>query len=382
MVKRVLIIAILVLAGKQLFAQNQEKIIPVDISLWHPIALFPDSPQNKVFLNIGLPQTQQHNVRGLNLSLLGSKLKGCFSGLNLTGFISENQCKVNGVTIAGLGNFTSGEQTGLAVSCGINLNFNNVKGFELAAVSNFDIGHLKGFQFSFFNNFVAGHLHGMQLSPAMNVAASSVKGIQLSGMMNVTMENLDGVQIGFGNYARNFRGVQLGLINSVGRGFKGVQIGLINYSYDDAKVKLGLINVSRITHIQWLMYSGNSSYSNFAARFKDKYFFNQIGIGFPSYLSKNAFSGEVNYRAGVILPIKRFSLLGDLGFSHISLEDKDQSSATPKSLYSLQTHLTGEYQLMKKISVFVSGGYLMASKYGELKVFSKKPVLEFGVALF
>lgn len=382
MVKRVLIIVLLLFAGKQFFAQNQEKIIPVNISLWHPVAFFPDSSQNKVFLNIGLPQTQQHNVQGLNLSLLGSKLEGCFTGLNLTGFISENQCKVNGVTIAGLGNFTSGEQNGLAVSGGINLNFNNVQGFEFAGVSNFDIGHLKGFQFSFFNNFVAGHLRGVQLSPAMNVAASSVNGLQLSGMVNITMENLDGTQIGLGNYARNFRGVQFGLVNSVGRGFKGMQIGLINYSYDQAKVKLGLINVSRITHIQWLMYSGNSSYSNFAARFRDKYFFNQIGIGFPSFLSKSAFSGEINYRAGLILPMKKFSLLGDLGFSHVSLEDRDQSSATPKSLYSLQTHLTGEYQFLKKISVFISGGYLTASKYGELKVFSKKPVLEFGLALF
>lgn len=382
MIRIFFILIALILSGLNTFAQNQDKIVPVDVSLWHPVALVPDSPENTIYLNIGLPQTQQHNIEGVNLSLLGSKIKGKLDGISLTGFISENQCNINGVTIAGLGNFTNGELHGLAISGGINLNFNNVKGVEVATVSNFTIGHMSGLQFSLFNNFVAGQLRGVQLSPAMNVAASSVNGAQISGMINISMEDLHGIQMGLGNYARNFKGAQIGLVNSVGRGFKGVQIGLINYSYNHATLKLGLINVSSITHIQWMMFSGNNSYINLAARFKDKYFFNQIGVGFPSYYSNNSFSGELNYRAGLVLPFKRFSLYGDLGFSHFSLTDKDESSETPASLYAVQTHVTAEYQMLNKMSVFVSSGYQIASRYGEFKAYDKKPIFEFGITLF
>lgn len=382
MTKRKLLILSLLLSAYCAFAQTQEKIIPLDVSIWHPVALVPYSPQNTVCLNIGLPQTQQYNIKGVNLALIGSKIKGELKGVSITGLLSENQYKVNGVTIAGLGNFTSGEQSGLAVAGGINLSFNNVKGFEFAGVSNFTIGHLRGFQFSLFNNFVAGHLQGVQLSPAMNVVASNVKGVQISGMMNISMEDLQGVQIGMGNYAKTVKGAQIGLINSVGRGFKGVQIGLINYSYDPARYKIGLINVSKMTHIQWMMFSGNNSYFNLAARFKDKHFFNQLGVGFPSYFSKNSFSGEINYRTGVVFPIKKFSLYGDLGFSHFSLTDRDQSSETPASLYAVQSHITAELNLVERMSLFASTGYQIASKYGECKVYDKKPIFEFGITLF
>lgn len=365
-----------------LISVAQEKIVPFNITLWHPVSLVPYHPHNVTYLNLGLPQSKQSNIKGLSLNLIASKEKGNLTGINLTGLIAENEGNVDGIIIAGLGSFTTGKSRGLFVAGNINLHFDESQGVQLAALSNFNIGQMDGLQTSAINNFVAGQLHGAQVSAGMNIAASKVEGAQIAGLLNVSMEDMNGVQIGLGNYARNVRGVQIGLINAAGRSVKGVQIGLINYAYEKASVKLGLINVSKETHLQWLMYAGNSSFMNLAARFKNEHFYNLVGIGFPYRLSDKNFSGVINYRAGLSFPIRKFSLSGDLGYSHITLNDNELETQGISNLYALQARGTIEYQFIDKLAFFVSGGYEITSKYHELKVYDHKPILEFGIALF
>ncbi len=376
-------IALLVLTFTySLISVAQEKIIPLNISLWHPVSLVPYHPHSVTYLNLGLPQSLQSNIKGLSLNMIASKANGNLTGINLTGLIAENEGNVDGIMIAGLGSFTTGKSRGLSVAGNINLHLNESQGVQLATLSNFNIGQMDGLQVSAINNFAAGHLHGAQISAGMNIAASKVEGAQITGLLNVSMEDLHGMQIGLANYARNVNGVQIGLINAAGRTVKGVQIGLINYAYEKASVKLGLINVSRATHLQWLMYVGNSSFMNLAARFKNEHFYNQVGIGFPHRLSDKNFSGVINYRAGISFPLKNFSLNGDLGYSHITLNDNDLDAQGISSLYALQARGTIEYQFIDKLAFFLSSGYEITSKYHELKAYDHKPILEFGIALF
>ncbi len=375
-------ILLFIIFAQCLISAAREKIVPLNITLWHPVSLVPYHPYHVTYLNLGLPQSLQSNINGLSLNLIASKEKGNLNGINLTGLIAENEGDVNGIMVAGLGSFTTGRSRGISIAGNINLHFNESQGVQLATLSNFNIGEMDGLQVSAINNFAAGHLHGAQISAGMNIAASKVEGAQITGLLNVSMENLHGMQLGLANYARNVNGIQIGLINSVGRSVKGVQIGLINYAYDNASVKLGLINVSRATHLQWLMYAGNSSFMNLAARFKTNHFYNQVGIGFPHRLSEKNFSGVINYRAGLSFPIRKFSLNGDIGYSHITLNDNDLNTRGISNLYALQTRGTIEYQFIDKLAFFVSGGYEVTSKYHELKAYDHKPILEFGIALF
>lgn len=366
--------------GCSLNAQN--RIIPLNLSLWDPVSLFRYDSTSTTFLNIGILHNKSAKVNGISMSSIYSTTTGHLNGLALNGILGIQESSVNGLTLAGLVNVTTGKIKGVNYAGFLNMNLNTAEGMQVAGAANFNVGDFTGFQSSGMSNFSAGKMNGFQLAGAINVAGEQVTGLQLSTLLNISMENLSGVQISLSNYAREVKGAQIGLLNAAGRGVKGVQIGLINYSYEKASLKLGLINVSPATRLQLLLFSGNTQYANFAARFKNKYTFTQIGFGVPSYISPKTFSGEISYRAGLILPIKRFSLSGDLGISHILLANKNDAPNDPHKLYSLQGRISAEYQLFDRLAVFASGGYQFNSRYKEFNSYQSKPIFEFGIALF
>lgn len=362
--------------------QAQNKIIPLNLSLWDPVSLFRYDSTSTTFLNIGILHNKSANVNGITTSTLFSTTTGTLNGLSLNGVVGVHEGAVNGLTVSGLVNVTSGQMRGVNYAGFMNMNINRADGLQIAGATNFNIGDFNGFQSSGMTNFTAGTMTGVQLTGAINIVGCNVFGIQMSTLLNISMGDLSGVQIALSNYARSVKGAQIGLFNAAGRGVRGVQIGFINYSYEKASLKLGLINVSPATRLQLMLFSGNTQYANFAARFKNKYTFTQIGFGFPSYISPKTFSGEISYRAGLILPIKRFSISGDLGVSHILLANKNDAPNDPHKLYSLQGRISAEYQLFDRFALFASGGYKFNSRYKEFESYQSKPIFEFGIALF
>lgn len=360
----------------------ENKIIPANLSIWHPISIYPYSPDSKTLLSIGLPHSVNANTKGVSLNLLAGTTKENMQGILVAGMVSKVEGRCNGLSVNGIGNITKGKSNGVFLSGYINLHFDSSKGVQIGGLSNFNVGETSGIQLSGINNFSAGDLHGVQISGGMNISASHVSGVQMSGLLNVSLENMKGVQLGIGNYARTIYGTQIGLFNAVGRNAKGVQIGLINYAYEESSVKIGLINVSNQTHLQSIIYSGNSSFLNFAARFKNNHYYNQIGVGFPSFLSPNTFSGTINYRAGITFPIRSISLNSDLGFSHITLQNKESISEIPSKLFSIQARTSLEVKVVERFSVIISGGYEWISKYKSVGTYDHQPIVEFGVVLF
>lgn len=380
MVKKLLFTAFLGLSF--IVGQAQNKIIPLNLSLWDPISIFKYDAASTTLLNVGILHNRSANVKGLTISTLFSTTEGRLNGLSINGVLGIQDSTVNGLTIAGLANVTSGEMNGFSAAGFINMSFDTFKGVQLAGVNNFNIGEFSGLQTALVANFAAGKLAGVQLSSGMNIAANEVRGLQLSGLLNVSMENLSGVQISLANYAREVDGVQIGLLNATGRGVRGVQIGLLNYSYEKTSLKLGLINVTPVTRLQLMLSTGNTQLVKLAARFRNKYTYTEIGSGIPSYVSSKTFSGEFSYRAGLIFSLKKFSISGDLGIGHIALANKKAAPGEPHKLYTLQGRINAEYQLFRLLGVFVSSGYQFNSRYGEFASYKSKPILEFGVSLF
>jgi len=375
-----LIIVLSFISAQNLEAKDKSGLF--NLSVWHPLSLRSYQAGNKSLLSIGLPHSIEANTTGLKLDLVAGTNRENMNGVLISGLLSKIDRDCNGLVINGIGNITKGKTRGVSISGYINLHFESSTGMQLAGLSNFNVGKTGGIQLSGIHNFSAGDMHGIQISGGMNIAASHVSGVQLSGLFNASLENMKGVQLGIGNYARSIYGTQIGVFNAVGRKAEGVQIGLINYAYEESSVKLGLINVSNETRLQSLVYSGNSSFINFAARFRNKHYYNQIGIGFPSFLSPNTFSGTINYRAGLILPIRNLSINSDLGFSHISLRDKESISAMPSKLFSLQARSSLEIKIVDRFSFFVTGGYEWISGYKNIGTYDHQPIVEFGIALF
>ncbi len=368
-----------------LFVQNlraKEKIELVNLTIWHPLSLHNYQAGKKTLLSIGMPHSIQANTGGLNINLLAGSIKEKMNGVSINGLLSKIEEDCSGLVINGIGNITKGKTRGASLSGYINLHFDSSKGIQMAGLSNFNVGNTSGVQFSGIHNFSAGDMLGIQLSGGMNISASHVSGLQLSGLFNASLENMQGVQLSIGNYARTIYGTQIGIFNAVGRAAKGVQIGLINYAYEESSLKIGLINVSKETHLQTLIYSSNSSFINFAARFSNKHYYNQIGVGFPSFLSPNTFSGTLNYRAGYSIPIRSLKINNDLGFSHISLRDKESISEMPSKLFSLQARTSLQLKIIDRFSFFIAGGYEWISKYKTISTYDHQPIVEFGITLF
>ena len=85
----------------------------------------------------------------------------------------------------------------------------------------------------------------------------------------MSINNMRGYQFSPFNYADTLNGLQTGLINICIEQQKGVQIGIFNYSRNNTIKKIGLVNLSPLTRIQMMLFFGNASKINVAARFKN-----------------------------------------------------------------------------------------------------------------
>ena len=209
------------------------------------------------------------------------------------------------------------------------------------------------------------------------------KGTQIAGVMNVSINNMRGYQFSPFNYADTLNGLQTGLINICIEQQKGVQIGIFNYSRNNTIKKIGLVNLSPLTRIQMMLFFGNASKINVAARFKNNNTYNILGFGTHYMGLDEDLSGSLFYRLGYWTNIfnKKWSIYGDLGFAHIETFQQNDIE-TPERLYSLNVNLSLEYQYLKRLGLFVGTGYGIDRYYQHNKNYRKSFLVKVGVILF
>ncbi len=201
--------------------------------------------------------------------------------------------------------------------------------------------------------------------------------------MNVSINNMRGYQFSPFNYADTLNGLQTGLINICIEQQKGVQIGIFNYSRNNTIKKIGLVNLSPLTRIQMMLFFGNASKINVAARFKNNNTYNILGFGTHYMGLDEDLSGSLFYRLGYWTNIfnKKWSIYGDLGFAHIETFQQNDIE-TPERLYSLNVNLSLEYQYLKRLGLFVGTGYGIDRYYQHNKNYRKSFLVKVGVILF
>ncbi|MGL5730538.1 MAG: LA_2272 family surface repeat-containing protein [Bacteroidales bacterium] len=331
----------------------------------------------------GLPCVRYSSLNGFGLELIAGHAFGQINGANISGIYNIARGGVNGFNLAGFSTYAQQYMSGASVAGGFNVLYGDMNGFKLAGIANFNIGNAQGFQLAGITNFNAENLYGLQLSALTNVNGGTLKGAQVSGFLNVSMGNMNGFQIGITNYARRVKGFQLGAINVSGRSVHGLQLGAINYAYDTAQIQLGLINMNPKTKITGIIYGGTMTAINFGIRFRNKYTFSVLAIGYPYDDSLAEFSGAFSYRKGVYYDFKRFTFSADLGYSHINLvSSKEHEEKVPDALWSVQARGNIGFRICKYIGVFASGGYEYTARYGTFACFRREPIFEFGVSLF
>lgn len=317
---------------------------------------------------------------GISVGGLMNVMSENSSGLAVAGIVNLMGENANGMAISGLLNVNANHFTGVQANGLMNVVGERLVGVQTAGLCNVAV-QAKGAQMAGVSNIVTDSMSGVQLSGVTNIAMELDKGVQIA-LANIALKEMKGVQMGVGNYSTNVKGVQIGLLNICAGKLKGIQIGLVNHSKDTTVWKAGLVNVNPTTRIRMMAYGGNTTRTNLAIRFQNRYTYTILGVG-THYLGLNEeFSGALFYRAGLHKQLfNRCTLSGDLGFYHIE-NFENESVAVPERMYSLQARINFEYNPIKKLGVFASGGYGVTRHYDKNKMFEKKPIVELGIILF
>ena len=152
-----------------------------------------------------------------------------------------------GVEVAGIFNLTIGKVKSFQAAGVFNAVGGDVEAAQFAGVLNFNKQNVKGFQAAGITNLVSGNLEAVQAAGIANIVNREVKGVQIAGIGNIAGRNAKALQIaGVGNIAsRDFRGTQISGVFNFAKNFRGLQIGLINVADTSLGTSIGLINLSK-----------------------------------------------------------------------------------------------------------------------------------------
>lgn len=372
----------------------------------------PQADNRKTYFNLGLFSNYQ-NLNGASINVISDVVHQKTSGFQASGFVNIVGNRSSGMQVAGLanvsgirshglrigglfnisgksaygvqfsgiGNLAGNNQKGMMITGLLNMGSVDMKGFMLSGMANIAGQEQKGVAVSGLTNVSGGTMHGVQISSLMNISGKENKGMQLAALSNVSVTN-NGLQLGgVANYAGDNKGLQLGLANVSNKCSKGLQIGILNLNGDSCARQIGIVNLKPQTRTQIIVSGGNLSKANVAVRFKNKIIYTQLGAGMilGEITDKASIAGI--YRTGLAFPLikNKLYLNTDIGYCHIeTLENKN----VPDRLYAIQPRLGLEYNPMKKIGVFIAGGYSWERTYKNNQAYSKHPLVEAGLVFF
>lgn len=352
-------------------------------STWFNLGIFSSMNRlNGVGMNI-LSSVVSRDMNGVQLAGLSNMVNGNMRGIQIAGITNVNRDGISGVSLSGLVGITGNNIHGVAISGLANIAGNNSRGVIVGGLLNVTGDESAGVQLAGLANISGADFKGINASGILNVAGGDLKGAQIAGLCNILADTLTGVQIsGLGNVSGGtVIGAQLAPLNVAIRA-KGLQIGLVNYYKESLDgFQLGLVNANPNTKVQLMLFGGNTTKLNAAARFKNKLYYTILGAGTHYLDFSDKFSAAFFYRAGLELPLyKRLYISGDLGYQHVETF-KNKDHGFPARLYSLQTRLNLEYRLTDRLGLFITGGYGWDRYYNRNACYDKGVIVEGGIIL-
>ncbi|MBN9297658.1 MAG: carboxypeptidase-like regulatory domain-containing protein [Filimonas sp.] len=166
-------------------------------------------------------------VNHFSLNVIGGYTAGT-KGAEIGGVFNIDAKDVTGVQVAGIFNIVGGGVDGVQVAGVHNMALDNVIGVQVAGISNVNKHDMNGVQVGGIYNHVGDEMNGIQVGGISNYAKGKVNGMQVAGIANIANTTFRGVQVGgIFNYAKQLKGVQIGLIN-IADTSDGYSVGLIN----------------------------------------------------------------------------------------------------------------------------------------------------------
>lgn len=397
-IRKTILVALLLSAT---FVSAQNKSAGINLSLWNNLSTQPVQLDQTSYLNLGLA-SKMNKLHGVGVNLFSSKTiqgaKGLqisgffntneyhsggiqlsgftningrnFTGINATGLFHITESTLTGIGIGGLGNIVGVEQKGVLIGGLTNLIGNDAKGIQVGGLATITGENSTGIALAGMLNITGTQAKGIQLAGLSNITGNTHKGVQIAGLANVAGDKLIGVQIAPLNFAKSGSGLQIGLVNYRKEPLKGLQLGLVNANPE--------------TKVEYMLFGGNATKTNFGVRFRNNLFYTIVGLGTHYLDFSDKFSAAAFYRAGLAYsPCKKILLSSDLGYQHIeTFSNKDKEKDIPKRLFVLQARVNMEYQLHKNLSAFISTGYGKSRHYNKSQTFDNGWLIEGGVVLY
>ena len=290
-------------------ATPELEFVPVNLSLFRPISIYPNSHELAVGAELGLAYSDLGQVKGGAVTLFVQRVRYGFQGARVAGLVNLTSGDSQGALVSGLaalqqGDLVGGSVSGLAtlqrgdlaggsVSGFGSYSEGNLEGAEVAGAVSFRRGDATGVQlsgaFSAAHEVVGGQIAGafnlarettgFQLSGASN-ATGSATGLMLTGGLNLATESVSGVQIAPFNVAQFINGLQLGVVN-VARRVDGVQLGVVNIAEEVDGASVGIIPVAGNGYQRFVAWSTPGLASmNVAGKFGIGPVYTLAGVGY------------------------------------------------------------------------------------------------------
>ena len=188
--KKIIILLGMVVFTLSSFAEERESHY-FDAAIWAPKLQIHSEESDINGLRLGLFYAEHENVRGVDLSIFASKIRGDFTGLQLGAWYNVVEERAKGFQIGGAN--INGDMSGAQIGF-VNIN-DTSKGLQLGGVN-------KG-----------GETRGVQI-----------------GLVNYS-EKHSGLMVGLYNHAKVMNGVQIGLANYIGNNETLKVMPLMNFHF-------------------------------------------------------------------------------------------------------------------------------------------------------
>jgi hypothetical protein len=358
----------------------------VNLSLWHPIAILPDSDRRRLHFELGLGYSRVGAIEGMATNALFARVDQGLEGMLVAGLGGWAGGDSQGMLVGGLGVLSQGRLRGAEFGGLVSLHLGHgsgpygvdawsgasLEGIQGSGLWSHAAGDLVGMQSAGGVNTLAGSLTGMQAAGVLNWAQGNLQGIQAAGALNWAQGDIEGLQAAAVNIARgsttglvagvvnlagltgpslsssgleagvvnvdraSFRGLQLGVVNVGGRQ-TGAQIGVVNISDELDGVPVGLVNLGGSTRTSMVAFATNRTPANLGVKFLTGYTFSMISAGYDPQGTSQGNAHEVLQSA--------FQFGGHIPFAgHGAIE--------PSAGYAYETYLN-------ELDASVGGGHVV-----------------------
>lgn len=181
------------------------------------------------FQSAGFANIIAENLHGVQLAGFSNLVKDSVKGAQISGFMNLARKESQVVQLSGFANVVSDSSKALQFTGFSNFARHGLTGGQVSGFLNLSAGRMDGVQIAGFSNVTVQPVNGVQIAGFANVSTRGFSGVQTSGFANIAVEQMNGVQVaGFFNYAKNLRGIQIGVFN-YSDSCNGLPIGILSY---------------------------------------------------------------------------------------------------------------------------------------------------------